>query len=86
MRVDILLNKLCLLKSRNIAKNMCDKGLVTINSEKAKASSTVQSGDKIEFSVYGYLTVIEVTEIPKGNVSKKNSGSYYTLIKREKID
>ncbi len=86
MRVDILLNKLCLLKSRNIAKNLCDRGLVIINGEPVKASSTVQADDKIEFSVYGYLTEIELTEVPQGNVSKKNSGNYYTLIKREKID
>lgn len=86
MRIDMLLNKLCLVKSRNIAKNLCDKGLVILNGSTAKGSNTVNAGDKIDYSVYGYRTVIELLSVPQGNVSKKNSGEYYRLISREKFD
>lgn len=85
MRIDILLNKLCLVKSRNIAKNLCDKDLVKINDEYVKASTGVNEGDIIEYSVYGYKTVIELLSVPKGNVAKKNSGEYYQIIRREKL-
>ncbi|MBN2829910.1 MAG: RNA-binding protein [Candidatus Cloacimonetes bacterium] len=86
MRIDLLLNKLCLVKTRSIAKNACDKNLVTINEHKAKASQLVKSGDKISIALGQYKTVIEITAIPEGNVAKKDSGNYYKIITRTKID
>ena len=54
MRVDKLLNKLCLVKTRSIAKKACDKKLVKINDKVTKASANVADGDVIEYSLYGY--------------------------------
>ncbi|HPV14900.1 MAG TPA: S4 domain-containing protein, partial [Candidatus Cloacimonadota bacterium] len=42
MRIDLLLNKLCLTKTRSIAKTACDKGLVKLNGKPAKASAIVK--------------------------------------------
>ena len=53
MRVDQLLNKLCLTKTRSIAKTACDKGLVSINGKTAKASAEVKDGDLVNFRLYG---------------------------------
>ena len=86
MRIDILLNKLCLVKSRNIAKKACDHNLVFINNHPAKASSEVKDDDLLEYSIYGYKTKLKLTKIPQGNVSKKNSAEYFELISREKIE
>ena len=47
MRLDQLLNKLCFTKTRSIAKNACDKGLVSINGKTAKAAQNVLAEDKI---------------------------------------
>ncbi|HNU98293.1 MAG TPA: S4 domain-containing protein, partial [Candidatus Syntrophosphaera thermopropionivorans] len=49
----MLLNKLCLTKSRSIAKIACDKGLVSLNGKTAKASAEVKEGDIIQFHLYG---------------------------------
>jgi ribosomal 50S subunit-recycling heat shock protein len=85
MRIDILLSKLCLVKSRTVAKNACDRNLVKVNDVEAKASLIPNPGDKVEISIYGYKTVIEITNIPQGNVSKKSAPEYYRLLSREKI-
>lgn len=86
MRVDQLLNKLCLVKTRSIAKKACDKNLVKINGKTAKASANVSAGDEIEYSLYGYKNVLKIIEIPKGNVSKNNAPKFYEFLEREKLD
>ena len=85
MRIDLLLNKLCLTKTRNIAKTACDKGLVSINAKLAKASATVNAQDLIELRLYGFVHEFRVDRLPEGNVAKKDAASYYTLLKREPI-
>ena len=86
MRIDQLLNILCLIKTRSIAKKACDKKLVKINDKIAKSSSKVFLDDIVEYQIYGYLTKIKILEIPKGNVSKTNSPNFYEIMTREKID
>jgi len=84
MRIDQLLNKLCLIKTRSIAKKACDKKLVNINNKIAKSSSKVFEDDVVEYQIYGYLTKIRILEIPKGNVSKINAAKFYEIIERIK--
>ena len=86
MRVDLLLNKLCLVKTRTIAKKACDKDLVKINDKIAKSSSKINAGDVIEYQLYGYNNKIKITEIPKGNVSKNNALNFYEILEREKME
>ncbi len=86
MRIDQLLKKLCLIKTRNIAKNACDKNLVKINNKIAKASSLVKEGDVLEYEIYGFKNIIEINTIPKGNVSKVKAPEFYTIIERTKLD
>jgi ribosomal 50S subunit-recycling heat shock protein len=85
MRVDLLLNKLCLTKTRTIAKTACDKGLVGINGKSAKASSEVKEGDQVSFRLYGFDHEVRIEQIPSGNVAKKDAGEYYTLLNRKEI-
>lgn len=86
MRIDLLLNKLCLTKTRSIAKNACDKGLVFINDKRAKASDTIRINDIVELKLYGYLHRIRVTNVPEGNVAKKDAGNFYEMLAREPLD
>jgi ribosomal 50S subunit-recycling heat shock protein len=85
MRLDLLLNKLCLTKTRSIAKNACDKNLVLIGGKPAKASTLVKAGDIIVFRLYGAEHEIRITKIPGGNVAKKDSTEYYEMLRREEI-
>jgi len=82
MRIDLLLNKLCLTKTRSIAKNACDKGLVYLNGKPAKASAIVQDGDLIRFRLYGYEHELRISRVPSGNVSKKDAPQYYEMLNR----
>ncbi|MDP8200743.1 MAG: S4 domain-containing protein [Candidatus Tenebribacter burtonii] len=86
MRVDKLLSKLCLIKTRSIAKNACDKKLVKINGKIAKASAMIINDDIIDFELYGYFNKIKITEVPKGNVSKVKAPEYYEILTRDKLD
>lgn len=86
MRVDFLLNKLCLTKTRSIAKNACDKGLVMINDKVAKASSNVSEGDIIDLKLYGYHHKFKILKIPQANVAKKDASSFYEMISRQPLD
>jgi ribosome-associated heat shock protein Hsp15 len=80
MRIDSLLDKLCIVKHRSIAKKACDNGLVQINGVKVKPSKTVKVGDKIRVSLYGFIIEFELTRIPPGNISKHQAENYYRLV------
>lgn len=83
MRIDQLLNKLCLFKTRSLAKKACDLNLVSINGKTVKASAMVKAEDQIRYTVYNWQYTIKVTEIPQGNVSKSSAAQYYELIKKK---
>ncbi len=85
MRIDMLLNKLCLTKTRSIAKNACDKSLVHINGRPAKASNEIKDGDMITFKLYGYEHEIRILSVPTGNVAKAEATKYYELIKKTEL-
>ena len=86
MRIDLILNKLCLTKTRSIAKNACDKNLVWLNGKHAKASQLVKDGDKIRLDLYGFRHEIEILRIPSGNVAKKDTTQYYKLQSKISIE
>lgn len=86
MRIDQLLNKLCLVKTRSIVKKACDSNLVKINDKIAKASASVNENDIIEIKLYGYNTIVKILTVPKGNVSKVKAPEYYEMLERIKLD
>ncbi len=86
MRVDKLLSKLCLVKTRSIAKNACDKNLVKINGKIAKASAIIADNDIIEYELYGYYNKIKITEVPRRNVSKVKAPEFYKILERGKLE
>ena len=54
MRVDQLLDKLCLIKTRSMAKKACDLNLVSINGKIVKASAEVRANDEIRYKIYNW--------------------------------
>ena len=86
MRVDKLLSKLCLVKTRSIAKNACDKKLVKINGKTAKASAMIIDNDIIDYELYGYFNKIKIIEVPKRNVSKVKAPEFYEILDRGKLE
>ena len=86
MRIDLLLNKLCLVKTRTIAKKACDKGLVKLNDKIAKSSSNVTENDIIEYQIYGYMNILKILQLPKGNISKTQTVDFYEIITRKRME
>jgi len=86
MRIDALLSKLCLTKTRSIAQKACQKSLVKLNGKIAKPSEKVFASARIEFCLAGYTKIVDILQIPKGNVSKINSVNFYKLIENRRED
>lgn len=86
MRIDQLLNKLCLTKTRSIAKNASDKALLSVNGKAAKASTEVKAGDLIGMKLYGFDHQIKILDIPIGNVAKANATDYYEIVSKTPLN
>jgi len=86
MRIDLLLNKLCLTKTRTIAKHACDKNLVWINQKLAKASHEAKAGDVVRLDLYGFSHEIQILTIPLGNVAKKDASQHYSMLSKTSIE
>jgi len=86
MRADVLLNKLCLAKTRSAVKKGFDSGAIKINGKIAKASKDIAIGDVVEISFRTKLLEVKINQLPSGNVSKKQAQEYYDVLREEKID
>jgi ribosomal 50S subunit-recycling heat shock protein len=64
VRLDLFLKTARLIKRRTIARDFCDRGLVLINEQRAKASRDVRQGDIIKLRFSSRLVEIEVLGLP----------------------
>ena len=85
MRIDKLLDVLCIVKHRNIAKKACDNGFVKVNDTIAKPAKDVKIGDVISVSLYGFILKFEMTEIPSKNIKKSDAENFYKLIVKNQV-
>ncbi|HET7460691.1 MAG TPA: S4 domain-containing protein [Longimicrobium sp.] len=85
LRVDVLLHRLCLTKSRSEAKAACDSGAVSVDGKKAKASDTVPVGRRIEVRYPGRTLELELLETPGKSVSKKAAKDLYRVIREVRV-
>ena len=85
LRVDVLLHRLCLTKSRSEAKAACEAGAVTLDGKRARASDTVAAGKRITVKYPSRLLEVELLELPGKSVSKKAARDLYSVLRDEKI-
>jgi ribosomal 50S subunit-recycling heat shock protein len=86
MRLDVFLHRVCILKSRTLAKEACDRGKVAWNGEPAKASRSLGPGDRIRLDLGVRILEVEVREIPEGQVSRKDVTRYYRVLFEERSE
>lgn len=79
MRIDIFLKNAGLLKSRALAKSLCDAGQVSRNDKALQPSDTVRIGDFITLKFPSRTLQIEILDIPQGNVSKAKRADLYQV-------
>jgi ribosome-associated heat shock protein Hsp15 len=81
MRIDSLLNALCLVKTRSLARKGCETGNVRIGGAVVKPSREAAEGDIIEIRRPGHTVVIELLRTPQGQVSKKEAPRFYRVVR-----
>ena len=85
IRVDVLLHRLCLTRSRSEAKNACDSGAVRVAGRAAKASEAVTAGQTIELHFPRRHLELELLQLPPKSTSKKNAREMYRVVRDEEI-
>jgi len=84
MRLDIYLAKAHILKSRSLAKDAVDAGMIYINSRTAKAASSVKTEDIIEIDIPRFYKKIRILAIPPKNIKKEAVAGLYQLLEDRK--
>lgn len=79
MRLDKYLKVSRLIKRRTVAKEACDKGIISINDKVAKSSTVVSVGDVIKIRFGEKVTAVKVTQI-KEHVLKNDAKEMYDII------
>lgn len=79
MRLDKYLKVSRIIKRRTVAKDACDKGIVTINGKVAKSSSEVKIGDVLEITFGEKKMKFKINEI-KEHVLKADAKEMYEII------
>ena len=84
MRLDVWLHKVCLMKSRSMAGEACQRGKIILDGVPAKASRELRSGAVLEIDLGRGPLVIEVTAVPAGNIPKAKASEYYRMIRDDR--
>ena len=85
MRLDLFLKTTYLVKRRELAKELCEEGMVRINGVPRKASSEISVGDELDFPIYNRLLKVKVLDIPKGNLPKGNQWSFIEILEEKRF-
>ncbi|HET8657360.1 MAG TPA: S4 domain-containing protein [Longimicrobiaceae bacterium] len=83
LRVDVLLHRLCLTRSRSEAKAACDSGAVLVAGRPAKASQAVDAGERITIRYPRRTLEIELGALPPKSTSKKAAREMYRVLRDE---
>ncbi|HEX8245650.1 MAG TPA: S4 domain-containing protein, partial [Longimicrobium sp.] len=84
LRVDVLLHRLCLTKSRSEAKAACEAGAVRVDGKAARPSDAVPPGRKIEVRYPSRTLEVELLATPGKSTSKKQARELYRVLKDER--
>ncbi|MCL1892967.1 MAG: S4 domain-containing protein [Holophagaceae bacterium] len=85
MRLDLFLRTTHLLKRRELAKELCDEGMVRINGLPRKASAEVSVGDELDFPIYNRLLKVRVLDVPQGNLPKGSQWSFIEILEDKRF-
>lgn len=82
MRLDKYLKVSRLIKRRSVAKEVADKGRITINDKLAKSSTDVKVGDVIAIQ-FGNKTVVVKVDALLDSTRKEDAKEMFTLIEEK---
>jgi ribosomal 50S subunit-recycling heat shock protein len=84
LRLDLFLTKSRLIKRRTLAKEACDRGIVSVDGHKAKSGREVSAGQRLKIDFTSRIIEVEILRLPRGNVSKKEARELYQVLKEIK--
>jgi ribosomal 50S subunit-recycling heat shock protein len=85
VRVDLVLKRLLLVKSRTEGKEACDVGAVFVNGAHAKAASDVKPGDRLRIDYAERTLEIELLADAAKNVSRADAKTLYRVLRDERV-
>ena len=86
MRLDLFLKTSRLIKSRSVAQEFCDAGLIDINGTPAKSSKEVKAGDKLTIRRRNRVSEYSIDMIPaQKQISRDKASELYSIISETQI-
>jgi ribosomal 50S subunit-recycling heat shock protein len=79
MRIDIVLKKLGIIKTREAVKKGCHSNKILVNGKYAKPSTEIKIGALIDLHFHDRQMCLKILKLPQGNVSKKQRADYYEV-------
>ncbi|ANU09313.1 hypothetical protein A1A1_14027 [Planococcus antarcticus DSM 14505] len=85
MRLDKFLKVSRLIKRRTLAKQVADQGRITVNGNKAKASSVIKENDELQIRFGQKVVTVRIDRL-KEVAKKEEAATMYTILKEEKLE
>ncbi len=86
MRLDVFLKRSRLVKRRQLAKELCDDGAVSLNGRQARSGKSVAIGDRLSLRFWSRHVEIEIVRIPDRAMSSAESRSFYSVLSERRIE
>lgn len=80
VRLDLFLKKTHLVKRRELARELCEEGMVRVNGVPRKASHEVRLEDELLFPLYNRVIRAKVLNLPEGTVPRGEQWSYIEIL------
>jgi ribosomal 50S subunit-recycling heat shock protein len=80
MRIDLVLKYLCLVKSRSLAKALCEKERVLLNGDPTRSSAAVRCGDRVTVQFQRRAVTVVLDRVPEKQLSKSTALTYYRSV------
>lgn len=84
-RLDVVLNRLCLTRSRSEAKAACEAGAVLVDGHSARASQAVKPGQTVTLRFATRTLEVRIDVLPPKSISKKAARELYQVLRDEPV-
>jgi ribosome-associated heat shock protein Hsp15 len=84
-RLDVVLNRLCLTRSRSEAKTACEAGAVFVDGRRAKPSQPLAPGQRVTLRYATRLLEVRLIAIPTRSIAKKTARELYEVVRDEPV-
>jgi ribosomal 50S subunit-recycling heat shock protein len=86
LRLDLFLKKICLVRRRSAAKQICEAGAVHRNGQRAKPGQEVEAGDRLQVRFAHRVLELRVVAVPHGNIAKRDVPRCVEVLRDDAVD